>query len=122
MMPRKATAGQKETILPCTPQRRRRILRESCSFVIPLVSDQFTSDGEHFPVFLLLGDSLHLLPVLLGGALSADREQHFLLTRMYGPAVRCNRFRRAGVQRSCINVSVSDWSCFAPDQYGYHRS
>jgi hypothetical protein len=29
----------------------------------------------------LSGDFLHLLPVLLGGALSADREQHFLLTR-----------------------------------------
>jgi hypothetical protein len=27
------------------------------------------------------------------------------LTRMYGPAVRCKWFRRAGGERSCINVS-----------------
>ena len=27
------------------------------------------------------------------------------MTHMYDPAVRCKRFRRAGVQRSCINVS-----------------
>src|SRR5713226_3747831 len=27
------------------------------------------------------------------------------LTHMYGPAVRCKWFRRAGGERSCINVS-----------------
>jgi hypothetical protein len=27
------------------------------------------------------------------------------LTQMYGPTVRCKRFRRSGALRSCINVS-----------------
>jgi len=41
---------------------------------------------------------------------------------MYGPAVRCKRFRRAGVSGLASMYPVSDWSCFAPDQYGYQRA
>jgi hypothetical protein len=33
------------------------------------------------------------------------RGEPTLLTHMYGPAVRCKWFRRAGGERSCINVS-----------------
>src|SRR5882724_889329 len=35
----------------------------------------------------------------------AHSEFFSVLTRMYGPAVRCKWFRRAGGERSCINVS-----------------
>jgi hypothetical protein len=37
--------------------------------------------------------------------LPVGRAQGRPLTRMYGPAARCKWFRRAGGERSCINVS-----------------
>jgi hypothetical protein len=43
-----------------------------------------------------------------GKAASVDDIFNFecrLLSRMYGPAVRCKWIRRAGGERSCINVS-----------------
>jgi hypothetical protein len=41
---------------------------------------------------------------------------------MYGPAVRCKRFRQAGVGGLASMYPVSDWSCFAPDHHGYQRA
>jgi hypothetical protein len=41
---------------------------------------------------------------------------------MYGPAVRCKRFRQAGVSGLASMYPVSDWSCFAPDHHGYQRA
>ena len=44
------------------------------------------------------------------------------LTHMYGPAVRCKRFRRSGVSGLASMYPVSSWSCFAPDHHGYQRA
>ena len=44
------------------------------------------------------------------------------LTQMYGPAVRCKRFRRSGVSGLASMYPVSSWSCFAPDHHGYQRA
>ena len=41
---------------------------------------------------------------------------------MYGPAVRCKRFRQAGISGLASMYPVSDWSCFAPDHHGYQRA
>ena len=41
---------------------------------------------------------------------------------MYGPAVRCKRFRRSGVSGLASMYPVSSWSCFAPDHHGYQRA
>jgi hypothetical protein len=41
----------------------------------------------------------------LAPAQRAGAQRLRALTRMYGPAVRCKWFRRAGGERSCINVS-----------------
>src|SRR5258705_8680424 len=45
-----------------------------------------------------------------------------ILTRMYGPAVRCKRFVDLVASGLASMYPVSDWSCFAPDQYGYQRA
>src|SRR5271167_3492074 len=44
------------------------------------------------------------------------------MTQLYGPAVRCKRFRQAGVSGLASMYPVSDWSCFAPDHHGYQRA
>ena len=41
---------------------------------------------------------------------------------LYGPAVRCKRFRQAGISGLASMYPVSDWSCFAPDHHGYQRA
>src|SRR5882757_5418920 len=41
---------------------------------------------------------------------------------MYGPAVRCKRFCRAGVSGLASMYPVSSWSCFAPVHHGYQRA
>jgi hypothetical protein len=38
------------------------------------------------------------------------------------PAVRCKRFRQAGVSGLASMYPVFDWSCFAPDHHGYQRA
>ncbi len=45
----------------------------------------------------------------------------FLTQCMVRPCV-ARGFRRAGVSGLASMYPVSDWSCFAPDQYGYQRA
>src|ERR1700736_2591115 len=45
-----------------------------------------------------------------------------ILTRMYGPAVRCKRFVDLVVSGLASMYPVSSWSCFAPDHHGYQRA
>src|SRR5882672_8530434 len=45
-----------------------------------------------------------------------------ILTRMYGPAVRCKRFVDLVASGLASMYPVSSWSCFAPDHHGYQRA
>ena len=63
----------------------------------------------------------------LGPLLGLKRKLDFGAVRsafdpMYGPAVRCKRFRQAGISGLASMYPVSDWSCFAPDHHGYQRA
>jgi len=46
----------------------------------------------------------------------------WLLTPMYGPAVRCKRFVKLVVSGLASMYPVSSWSCFAPGHHGYQRA
>jgi hypothetical protein len=44
------------------------------------------------------------------------------MTRMYGPAVRCKKFRRAVGCGLASMYPASDWSGWAPGHHGYQRA
>jgi hypothetical protein len=61
-------------------------------------------------------------PVLRVKRKSTSRARNDVHDPMYGPAVRCKRFRRSGdaVLHQCIRPLIG--ACFAPGHHGYQRA